>query len=128
MDFSLGNAWKYLWRAGKKSNTIVGTKNHPTPAPEIVTRVKAEEDIAKAVWYISREIDSRKGRILRRQVVDAVVPSTMVDKFNQFIKYEISTRAQVFLCLFNGFQAAGSTAPLYDALKHIEALKNEVRE
>lgn len=36
MNFCLGNAMKYLWRAGQKGNKI--------------------EDLKKAVWYINREI------------------------------------------------------------------------
>lgn len=38
MNFCLGNAIKYLWRADLKNNI---------------------EDLQKAVWYISREIDKR---------------------------------------------------------------------
>ena len=39
--FSLGNAMKYIWRAGLKSDNAV-------------------EDLEKAVWYIQREIKRRK--------------------------------------------------------------------
>jgi Protein of unknwon function (DUF3310) len=41
-NFSLGNAIKYIWRAGLKSNDPV-------------------EDLKKAAWYINREIE-RLGR------------------------------------------------------------------
>lgn len=37
--FSIGNAIKYLWRAGLKGNEV--------------------EDLKKAVWYINREIERR---------------------------------------------------------------------
>lgn len=37
MGFSLGNAIKYVWRAGKKSKNAV-------------------EDLKKAAWYLAREI------------------------------------------------------------------------
>ena len=40
MGFNLGNAMKYIWRAGLK---------HDTP----------EEDLKKAIWYIQREIQRR---------------------------------------------------------------------
>ena len=40
MNFCLGNALKYIWRAGLKNNTI--------------------EDLEKAIFYINREIDLRK--------------------------------------------------------------------
>jgi Protein of unknwon function (DUF3310) len=36
MSFNLGNAVKYIWRAGEKGNAI--------------------EDLRKAAWYIDREI------------------------------------------------------------------------
>lgn len=37
--FNIGNAIKYLWRAGLKGDTV--------------------EDLKKAVWYINREIQKR---------------------------------------------------------------------
>lgn len=37
MDFCIGNAIKYLWRAGGKNDEI--------------------EDLEKAIWYIQRKID-----------------------------------------------------------------------
>ena len=40
MSFCLGNALKYIWRAGKKGNQI--------------------EDLEKAVWYLQREIQRLK--------------------------------------------------------------------
>jgi len=41
LNFCLGNAVKYLWRADLKGGT---------------------EDLRKAIWYISREIDRLEGR------------------------------------------------------------------
>ena len=38
MNFCLGNAMKYLWRAGQKSGS------------------PAREDLEKAIWYIQREL------------------------------------------------------------------------
>ncbi len=46
MNFCLGNAIKYIWRAGLKNNAI--------------------EDLEKARWYIDREI----ARIEREQFSD----------------------------------------------------------
>ena len=40
MGFNLGNAVKYIWRADLKNNTL--------------------EDLEKARWYVSREIERRK--------------------------------------------------------------------
>lgn len=41
MGFCLGNAIKYIWRADLKGGV---------------------EDLHKAVWYLTREIDRREGR------------------------------------------------------------------
>lgn len=43
-NFCVGNAIKYLWRAGLKTETNMDTKQ------------KQIEDLNKAVWYIQREI------------------------------------------------------------------------
>lgn len=43
-DFCIGNAIKYLWRAG--------LKKHPTQKDA----EKEAEDLEKAVWYIQRKI------------------------------------------------------------------------
>lgn len=42
MNFNLGNAMKYIWRAGLKSDD-------------------AMDDLAKAGWYIEREMKRLKG-------------------------------------------------------------------
>lgn len=41
MNFCLGNAVKYIWRADLKNDAI--------------------EDLKKAVWYVNREIERREG-------------------------------------------------------------------
>lgn len=41
MNFNLGNATKYIWRAGLKGNAV--------------------QDLEKARWYIQREIDRLSG-------------------------------------------------------------------
>lgn len=40
MGFNLGNAMKYIWRADLKGDSL--------------------EDLAKAAWYVNREIEKRK--------------------------------------------------------------------
>lgn len=42
LDFHLGNAVKYISRAGKKGD--------------------AKEDLAKAIWYLQRKLDNLHGR------------------------------------------------------------------
>lgn len=41
MNFCVGNAIKYLWRAGLKSNDAI-------------------QDLEKANWYVSREIERQR--------------------------------------------------------------------
>lgn len=43
-NFCIGNAIKYLWRAGLKSGDGISKKE------------KQIEDLKKAIWYIKREI------------------------------------------------------------------------
>ena len=43
-DFCIGNAIKYLWRAGLKSEDGISKKE------------KQIEDLKKAIWHIKREI------------------------------------------------------------------------
>ncbi len=45
MPFNLGNAVKYIWRAGHKGDAI--------------------EDLQKAYWYLNREIVKRQKEALR---------------------------------------------------------------
>lgn len=73
MNFCLGNALKYIWRAGLKQNEV--------------------EDLKKAVWYLTREIervengkeeglresDSRE----RTESKRAIEPSRRVEAHNQ---------------------------------------------
>lgn len=49
LDFSLGNAIKYIVRAGHKSDAILSTQE------------KAIEDLEKAIKYIEFEIEHLKG-------------------------------------------------------------------
>ena len=57
MNFCLGNAIKYVWRAGLKSSDAV-------------------EDLRKARWYIDREI----ARLERQQWTSQVQPQTSTEQ------------------------------------------------
>lgn len=53
-NFNVGNAIKYLWRAGLKDDE--------------------REDLRKAIWYIRREIERRESEVRRRSTdVDAKI-------------------------------------------------------
>lgn len=51
MTFNIGNALKYLWRAGLKSEATKTQKE------------KHIQDLQKAAWYINDEISKLKGEI-----------------------------------------------------------------
>jgi hypothetical protein len=59
MTFNLGNAVKYLWRAGKKGTPI--------------------EDLRKALWYIAREI-MRLSEETGEPVADLHDPNAVLDQ------------------------------------------------
>lgn len=50
-NFSIGNAIKYLWRAGLKAEASLSSKQ------------KEIEDLEKAIWYIKDRINQLKGTI-----------------------------------------------------------------
>lgn len=54
MNFCIGNAVKYLWRAGLKGDAL--------------------EDLEKARWYIDREIDRRKRKPMPKGLVEMPKP------------------------------------------------------
>jgi hypothetical protein len=49
-NFNVGNAIKYLWRAGLKDEGLKGLD-------------KQVEDLEKAIWYIKDEINRLKGNM-----------------------------------------------------------------
>lgn len=51
MNFNVGNAIKYLWRAGLKTGEV-----HPAS----VKNKQQLQDLQKAAWYINREIERIK--------------------------------------------------------------------
>ena len=52
MTFNLGNAVKYLWRAGLKGNTV--------------------EDLRKAIWYINREIERHQKEAIKARSTETL--------------------------------------------------------
>lgn len=55
MNFNVGNAIKYLWRAGLK---MAGEPERLMQGNEVTERLKEKhlEDLQKAQWYINREL------------------------------------------------------------------------
>lgn len=57
MNFNVGNAVKYLWRAGLKDCPPIDRSEAGND-----TRKKHLEDLAKARWYVDREIQRIEGQ------------------------------------------------------------------
>lgn len=57
MTFNVGNAIKYLWRAGLKTIQNNPGAGYPFSIPD---RKKHIEDLEKAAWYINREIERKR--------------------------------------------------------------------
>lgn len=55
-DFCIGNAIKYLWRAGLKVSTV--------PVADEIT------DLRKAIWYIERKIKLLEAKLLEARAKD----------------------------------------------------------
>ena len=70
MTFNVGNAIKYLWRAGLKMPQPM----KDAAATEMALRAKEKhlEDLRKAGWYIAREIQRIEDDHQRQQVVEFV--------------------------------------------------------
>lgn len=60
MNFNIGNAIKYLWRAGLKTPDVRPAVQSVSSGQTITFyngSTKHVEDLKKAVWYINREIE-----------------------------------------------------------------------
>jgi hypothetical protein len=62
-DFCIGNAIKYLWRAGLKKDSSISDKE------------KEIEDLEKAIWYINKKIEMLK-KENARNVLSALLADT----------------------------------------------------
>ena len=58
MNFNLGSAVKYIWRADLKGNSV--------------------QDLEKGIWYLRREIERREA--LRRAGIEAAIEAAYADK------------------------------------------------
>ena len=67
LDFCLGNAWKYLWRAGTKEG------------------VPVEQDLEKALWYLKREHYYKGVRRYEKNL------TFLHDKYAKIFEYETRT-------------------------------------
>lgn len=106
MSFNLGNAVKYLWRAGQKGSAI--------------------EDLRKAIWYIT---DEQKRFAAHEEYWTLVTERPNVDP--EAASFHMTPHiAQAFFCLFGVAFAEMQSSALYVAIGYIkqEIDRLELRE
>lgn len=72
MNFCLGNAIKYLWRADMKNGL---------------------EDLEKANWYINREIERRKAEELANEIKQSLSRSPLMARLKSSVGEEVDAQA-----------------------------------
>lgn len=70
MTFNVGNAIKYLWRAGLKA-VLGATGFGPDALLPLKTLEKHIEDLKKARWYIDREIERMEKQLPKKELPNA---------------------------------------------------------
>ena len=108
LNFNLGSAFKYIWRAGLKWDTL--------------------EDLKKIEWYLLREIKHRKTVALNWGAVDVIMPDTVVRKFRKVLKHEAGPKAQAMLAMFNAAQRQDQAQQLEVAGEWVEHMIREIEK
>lgn len=67
-DFNIGNAIKYLWRAGLKEEEGKSCD------------IKHIEDLKKAIWYINDEIAMLQGKIDKDSLINGIKEAEIVNE------------------------------------------------
>jgi len=103
LNFCIGNAWKYLWRADEKGSTM--------------------EDLKKSAWYIIREIARRHAD---SNQVDAFIPPSLDAAFRRVAQVETGHRGAAFASLFAAACHPNEVSHLEAAWVHIMAIVEDV--
>lgn len=105
-DFCIGNAIKYLWRAGLKVSTI--------PVADEIT------DLKKAIWYIERKIKALEARAETTQASDNIArrrPVIIESPYSgDVVRNKRYLQAAIRDCLRRGETPYASHQMLTDAL------------
>lgn len=105
-DFCIGNAIKYLWRAGLKVSTI--------PVADEIT------DLKKAIWYIERKIKALEARAETTQASDNITrrrPVIIESPYSgDVVRNKRYLQAAIRDCLRRGETPYASHQMLTDAL------------
>ena len=107
MGYCLGRAFVLVWGAEKHDNPV--------------------ESLELARDCIHREIDRRKGFILRGETPDAYVPDTMVNRFRRIIEAESGSKGQALTLIFSSHQMPVAIRTLSAAIIHINDYILEVQ-
>jgi hypothetical protein len=102
MPFCLGNAVKYIWRAGLKGSEL--------------------QDIEKAKWYASRELN----RYLSHAQLDYKIPAVAHIDAEVVAEHFSLYRSRAFLYLWG--VATGGQSPVHALAGAIESLNAEILE
>lgn len=74
MNFCLGNATKYIWRAGLKNDAI--------------------EDLRKAVWYLEKEIEMRE--IEKLEIMESIKEAEMCPVVQNYVDNDFEDDEELF--------------------------------
>lgn len=117
-DFNIGNAIKYLWRAGRKEDPTMGKAE------------KTVEDLRKAIFYIKDEIKLLGGSVedpkpasQETSVADAPDSVYLIYKDGTAAAYDPANKPSAAIKL-----EAGQWIPSLGELKFIQLFRKEVNE
>lgn len=107
-NFNIGNAIKYLWRAGLK---------HDFDKESIQKEI---EDLNKAVWYIVDEIH-RLGGIcnVNTDILNTIMPSNNEDIVNSVLNYSVVVQQKQVTILGSSIDINQTKVNIHDCLREI---------
>ncbi len=106
LNFNLGNAWKYVWRAGLKFDAL--------------------EDLRKVNWYILREIRRRKALAMNGHAGESHVPDALVARFRQVLRHEAGAKAAALQELFKALENPNTARHLEAAGDYVDQMIREI--
>lgn len=107
-NFNVGNAIKYLWRAGLKYDSD----------KEVIQ--KEIEDLNKAVWYIVDEIHRLEGICnVNTDILNTIMPSNNEDIVNSVLNYSAIVQQRQVTILSSSIDIDQTKVNIHDCLREI---------
>lgn len=107
-NFNVGNAIKYLWRAGLKQDA------------DKESIQKEIEDLNKAVWYIIDEIHRLGGKCnVETDVMDTKIPTSNKDIINSVLNYRVYIKDRPITIIGCSRNLDKTKADIQNALENI---------